>query len=61
MDAGYLNCWDVVQILEIIVRAVGMKVDVISSSIYCYYYICLRIWQFSQQRILSIIRIVLLY
>lgn len=28
------------KILEIIVRAVGMKVDVISSSIYCYY-ICL--------------------
>ena len=33
MDAGYLNCWDTVQILEITVRAVGMKVDVISSSI----------------------------
>lgn len=33
MDAGYLNCWDTVQILEITVRAMGMKVDVISSSI----------------------------
>lgn len=50
MDAGYLNCWDVVQILEITVRAVGMKVDIISSSIYCYYCICLRIQQFSHQR-----------